>query len=281
MNNNFTHSIIGKIVGGIIGVLLLGPFGLIVGMLLGHLYDRRAASWMPQQRSQQDIFLHHLFALLGFMAKADGQVSQAEIDYTKKVMKRLNLNNAQCEQAMRSFYEGKNEGFDWIASAKTIKQISGLKHQRWLYVVMNAQVQMAYADGVVKDLLKPILQRIASILGLPALNFTYYDAIFGWQEFYQKAWQQQQQFHQQSYSQQGYSAPRKSSMSLSEAYALLGMNDKADEVEIKKAYRKMMSKYHPDKLMSKGLSDKEMQQATEKVQKIQAAYEQIREARRF
>lgn len=278
-NGGLPHSIIGKIVGGAIGLCLMGPFGLVVGVLLGHLYDRHVEQAIPTQSPQQEVFVKHLFGVLGFLAKADGQVSQAEINYTSHVMRQLRLSAAQRQRAMQAFYGGKREGFDWVAAVQAVRQIS-VRHKRWLHIFMNAQVQMAYADGVIKELLKPILQRMTTILGLPPINFAYYDAVFGWQDFYQRAWQQYQ--HQGGgYEGSSYQPPRQSSMSLQEAYSFLGMNEKMTEAEMKKVYRKMMSKYHPDKLMSKGLSEKEMQEATEKVQKIQAAYELIRRDRKF
>lgn len=286
-NNGFSHTIIGKIIGSIIGAIALGPIGLVIGFLLGHFYDTRMHSTMPRQRSQQEAFLHNLFALLGFVAKMDGQVSEAEIECARQVMRRLHLTATQKEQAIRAFSQGKHEHFDWVNAAQTIKQLSGAHHQRWAYIVMNSQVQMAYADGMIKEVLKPVLQRIATILGLPLLNFNYYDAIFGWQTFYHRAWQQYQEQASGAYSSssssydQHYAPSRKASMSLSQAYQLLGVSEQTTEAEIKKAYRKLMSKYHPDKLMSKGLSESEMQAATEKVQRFQAAYEVIRTAKRF
>ncbi len=60
---------------------------------------------------------------------------------------------------------------------------------------------------------------------------------------------------------------------------MLGVDATASDAEIKKAYRKLMSEHHPDKLAAKGLPDDMMKLATEKAQDIQAAYALIKEHR--
>jgi DnaJ like chaperone protein len=67
--------------------------------------------------------------------------------------------------------------------------------------------------------------------------------------------------------------------SLKDAYRLLGVDDKVNDVELKKAYRRLMSQHHPDKLVAKGLPEELIRDATEKTQQIKAAYELIRESR--
>ncbi len=90
--------------------------------------------------------------------------------------------------------------------------------------------------------------------------------------------QAQQRFYQ--YSQQAPFAQRKDA-SLHEAYALLGIKPDATDAEVKKAYRKLMSQHHPDKLVSKGLPEEMMVLAKEKTQQIRKAYETIRNQRKI
>lgn len=269
----------GKLIGFVIGMIVLPPLGGLIGLVIGHIIDVRAAQAMPRDKGSQKAYLHGLFACMGHIAKLDGQVSKREIDYASQVMSRLHLTAAHREEAMKSFYQGKRADFDLNAILQQVRQAAGGR-SKLLYLFINAQVQMAYADGVVKDQLKPVLQQMARALGVMQLNFAYYDAIFGWQQ----RWQQQQYHYQQqtggsSYQQHESMGQSPFSGSLSAAYKLLGVTEKATDAELKKAYRRLMSKYHPDKLMSKGLSEQEMQQATEKVQRIKAAYEQIRRSR--
>ncbi len=266
----------GKLIGFIIGTILLPPLGGLIGLVIGHFIDLRAAQMMPRDKGAQRDYLHGLFACLGYIAKLDGQVSQREIDYAGRVMSRLHLTAAHRQEAMKSFYQGKRPEFDLSATLQRVRQAAGGR-TKLLYLFVNSQVQMDYADGVVKDQLKPVLQQIAHALGITQLNFSYYDAIFGWQQRWQQQYQHYQQTGGSSYQQSTGRSPFTGS--LSEAYKLLGVSEKATDAELKKAYRRLMSKYHPDKLMSKGLSEQEMQKATEKVQRIKAAYEQIRQSR--
>ncbi|MGL4506273.1 MAG: DnaJ domain-containing protein, partial [Aeromonas sobria] len=66
---------------------------------------------------------------------------------------------------------------------------------------------------------------------------------------------------------------------LKDAYQLLGVSESDSDQDIKRAYRKEMSKHHPDKLAAKGLPPEMMEMAKEKTQEIQQAWEWIREAR--
>ena len=67
--------------------------------------------------------------------------------------------------------------------------------------------------------------------------------------------------------------------SLDEAYAILGVPADAGDDEVKRAYRRMMSQHHPDKLVAKGLPEEMMKIATQKTQEIKAAYDRIKSER--
>jgi DnaJ like chaperone protein len=80
----------------------------------------------------------------------------------------------------------------------------------------------------------------------------------------------------------GFGAQRQKSStqsSLSDAYAIVGVENTVSDAELKKAYRRLMSQHHPDKLVAKGLPDEMIKDATAKTQQIKAAYEQIRKTR--
>lgn len=266
---------VGKIICALIGMLFLGPIGFVVGLIIGHFIDKSSVRYTPENKAAQQAYIESYFAVMGYVAKLDGQVSQREIHFATLIMNRMRLNGLQREMAQKAFYQGKSSGFNLDEALDRLSHACG-RRRKLLYSFINSLVQMAYADGVVKNDLKPVLQQIARRLGLMPLNFGYYDAIFG----FQQRWQQG---GYQGHSQQGggyQQGPRQAfSGSANEAYTVLGVSSKASNAEVKKAYRKLMSEYHPDKLMSKGLSETEMQKATEKVQKIKAAYEAIKSKR--
>jgi DnaJ like chaperone protein len=77
----------------------------------------------------------------------------------------------------------------------------------------------------------------------------------------------------------GYQAAQSKQASIEDAYAMLALDKSVSDSELKKAYRRLMSQHHPDKLVSRGLPDEMIADATEKTQQIKSAYETIREAR--
>jgi len=74
-------------------------------------------------------------------------------------------------------------------------------------------------------------------------------------------------------------APRTETLSLNDAYAILNVKPEATDKEVKRAYRRLISQHHPDKLVSKGLPQEMMKMAAKKTDEIKKAYERIKEAR--
>ena len=66
---------------------------------------------------------------------------------------------------------------------------------------------------------------------------------------------------------------------LQQSYATLGLESNAGDQEVKRAYRKLVSKYHPDKLISQGLPDEMMEVSKRRVREINAAYDMIKASR--
>ena len=93
------------------------------------------------------------------------------------------------------------------------------------------------------------------------------------------SWQQNYQYQQQQRYQQAPEQPPPQVNALAAAYQLLGVEHSASHADVKRAYRKLMSAHHPDKLVSKGLPEDMMKLATEKTQAIQAAYDLISKSR--
>ncbi len=87
--------------------------------------------------------------------------------------------------------------------------------------------------------------------------------------------------YQSNGSRQGrYEPPLRAANQLEKAYRTLGVTSSTNDGEVKKAYRKLMSQNHPDKLVSKGLPEEMIKLATQKTQEIKLAYETICKARR-
>jgi DnaJ like chaperone protein len=129
---------------------------------------------------------------------------------------------------------------------------------------LEIQIQVAFADGTLDQEEREALHQIAKILGFSTRDLDrLLEMIIAGDQF----------------NQQGNRSPQSSKLQLSNAYKVLGCTPEMSEQEIKKAYRKLMSQHHPDKLMAKGLPPEMMEMAKQKTQDIQSAYEAVTKAR--
>ncbi|UAA39556.1 co-chaperone DjlA [Paraneptunicella aestuarii] len=94
------------------------------------------------------------------------------------------------------------------------------------------------------------------------------------------SWQHRQRSHSHSHQQQR-EPQYTQQQSIADAFRILGVKESDDAKTIKRAYRKLMSEHHPDKLVSKGLPKQAMELAKQKTQDIQAAYESVRKHKSF
>ncbi len=267
----------GKIIGGICGLLLAGPLGLLLGVIIGHFFDRgmHAQRWHfgADQHQAQQAFFNATFLVMGYIAKADGRVSEAEIQAARKAMQRLGLSEAHKQQAMLLFQRGKQADFNLEQTLAEL--IQACHHNKILLrLFIELQLQAALADSGLNPTKQRILQTICQRLGFAPLNFVFFEQLFGFQQRYQH--QHSQGGYQQQHNYRGASSTQ---LRLEDAYALLGVAATATDVEVKRAYRRMMSQHHPDKLVAKGLPEEMMKIATEKTQNIKAAYDRICDAR--
>lgn len=258
----------GKIIGAFFGALMAGPFGILLGLLVGNIFDKGFMSQgFTAQRNQHRIqfaYFKTTFQVMGHVAKSDGRVSEDEIRHARSIMQRMNLNQQQTMQAIGFFNEGKQVGFNLEEALTDL--IQSCHNQRiLLQMFVEIQFQAAEADGVASPVKQKILETICSHLGFSPMfaNFR--------QRFHQRAGGQSRGQRRQSY--------RPSRSSLEDDYALLNVKRDVSDAELKRAYRKLMSQNHPDKLISQGLPEEMIKLANEKTQKISAAYDRIKSAR--
>ena len=259
--------IYGKLVAGVIGLLLGGIVGLILGLLVGHAFDRGLLKTL-QFASPENIariktsFFNTTFQLLGHLAKADGRISQQEIDHTEQIFAQMQLTAAQREQAISMFRQGAAPEFSVDTAVAEFLAVCGPQKQLQQTMLLFL-VSMALADHELAAEERASLQRIAGLMG------------FGKAQLEQllRMAQAQEHFHGQS------SFGAQPGTSLDDAYAALGVSASISDKELKRAYRKLMSEHHPDKLIAKGVPEDMIKIATEKSQEIQAAYEMIRKSR--
>jgi len=257
----------GKIIAAIIGLLTLGPIGLLIGLIVGHYFDsgllRAKLFTSPEQLQRiQRSFFETSFLLLGYLAKSDGHISKEEVDHTENIIAQLQLDTAQRKEAIDLFQRGAKEDFDPEPTLFSFVDLCG-SHARLKQTLLIFQLSMALADTRIDDAEHAALQKIASLLGFSSAQL----------EQLLNMVRAQESFHQQA----GAPSP---TTSLADAYAALGMQDSASDQQVKRAYRKLMSENHPDKLIAQGVPEDMLKIGTEKSQEIQAAYEVIKKHRK-
>lgn len=262
----------GKILGMVIGFIFGGPVGVVIGLFLGHLVDqgflRKLLSSAIYSRTNQSrvqgVFFNATFMMMGYVAKSDGRVSENEIRAARHVMNNMGLSDSMKREAIRLFTEGKQPHFNPHDTIAQLKQVC-LFQPNLLRMFVEIQIQMAYADGrTISDRKRQVLESMCQQLGVTGFNFNQYEQRYRAEQNYQR------------YRQAPRQDPKRY---INDAYEVLGVASTSTDAEIKKAYRRLMSQHHPDKLMSKGLPPEMIKMATQKTQQIKSAYEQIRKAR--
>ena len=267
--------IFGKLLGALFGFAWFGFLGLLLGVYLGHQFDKAlrknfATPDANQQAKTQAAFFRATFVMMGYLAKADGQVSKEEIKWAEYVMGRMNLSADMRRSAIDYFNQGKNAELDLEQELQLFKNAVG-RHATVLQMFLEIQIQAAYADDEVSAAEMALLQQACAHLGISNLRF----------EVIHQRIKAERAFAQGQYQQRGGgSAAQTGRDQLREAYSVLGVEPDASDQEVKRAYRRLMSQHHPDKLVAKGLPEEMMKIAKEKTQEIQAAYETVKTHRK-
>jgi DnaJ like chaperone protein len=275
-------SFLGKVIGGACGFFAGGPLGSLLGAAIGHQFDRQIEAGgllefgldaSGRERIQM-AFYSATFSIMGHIAKADGRVTEAEIELARDVMARMELSEELRKTAIRLFGEGKQPGFPLDS---VIDQFRGECQRRYslIRIFIEIQLEAALADGALQAAEERLLLHICDRLKFSRFEFHAIRATLEAQLKLAGRWRQTQEGPQRRVR-GGRQEP-----SLEDAYSALGVKPKASTGEIKRAYRRMMSQHHPDKLVAKGLPEQMVKLANEKTQQISKAYEIVRKARNF
>ena len=254
----------GKIIGGVIGLFRGGIMGAVVGALLGHIVDRFLAGVLSVGATRK-AFFNALFGSLGALAKADGQVTREEIRMVESLMQQMRITGDDRQRAIRLFNQGKQADFDLEAALQPFAQLSVVR-QDLRQMFMQILVEAAFSSGTVSQAEQALLARVAGVLRIPGQVLSAMLAARGMGGAgYERA----------------SGGPARALTGLDQAYAHLGLTSKATDAEVKRAYRKLVSQYHPDKLVSHGLPEEMMEVAKTRVREINTAYDRIKHARGF
>jgi DnaJ like chaperone protein len=257
----------GKVLGFLFGFMLSkNIFGALLGAWLGHRFDKSRGYDFDSlhtegEQSRQALFFYTAFSVMGHMAKAKGRVTEHEIAFATAYMDKLSLKGELREQAQEAFREGKAAGFPLKERLDKFKKLSGARYDL-LLMFMEIQIQVAFADGQLDPTERDVLHDIAQSLGFSSTDL---DRLL---EMIMAG----EAFHRQS-GHNGNAGSFNTKSQLSNAYKVLGVSKSTPMKDIKKAYKKLMSQHHPDKLIAKGLPPEMMESAKQKTQDVQAAYD--------
>lgn len=265
----------GKLICAFLGYKMGGIFGGLLGLWLGHAFDRALSHNSllmtgAGRKKIQRLFLETSFQLIGHIAKADGRVSEAEIAQTENLMTRMGLSPEHRKEAIELFKRGTLESFDFSGTLANFKQET--KANRNLSMsLLELLISVALADGKLDPEEQTVLHNTAAGLGMNTAQFDQLlQMILAQNNFsYSAGGSSQYQGAQQS-------TPADQ---LKQAYQALGVSEDIDNAGLKKAYRRLMSQHHPDKLIARGVPEDMIKIATEKSQQIQAAYEMVKKSR--
>jgi len=270
----------GKIIGGTLGLLALGPIGAALGAFIGHQFDSGQISVAmftggPDPRLVNQLFFPTAFRVMGHIAKADGRVTEQEIASARAVMHAMHLQPDQIQAAIGYFNEGKQPEFDLDAALARLRaSIARTPDLAQFFVEIQLQASIA-GDGL-SEVPRARLQRVAMLLGLSANDFARLESLL---RFRQGASMGAGAGANGRGGGAGMGAAAASQERIAQAYSLLEAAAQMSDEDVVKAYRRQMSRHHPDKLRANGLPQSMLERAKERTQQIQAAYELIRERR--
>ncbi len=245
-----------KWIGAAIGWSFGGPIGAIIGLALGSVVDsmggdklvyeeaQRTGGYNRTQQTQPGDFEVSLLILASIVIKADGKQDQRELDFVRNQFVSM-YGKERANQAFKLFKEiNKQQNISTRQVCLQIKQM--MEHASRLQLI-HFLFGIAKADGAVTEDEVAQIYTIAGYLGISHNDYESIKAMF-----YKSA---------------------------DNAYKILEIDKTATNDEIKKAYRTMAKKYHPDKVIHLG---KEHQQGAEdKFKQVQEAYEHLQKERGF
>jgi DnaJ like chaperone protein len=219
----------------------------------------------------QALLFPALFRVMGHVAKADGRVSEREINAARTMMGALRLGPAQVQAAIGYFGEGKEPGFSLDGALAGLQPLLRTYPQVAQFF-LEIELQAALAGNDLAPAPRARLMRAANLLGLDDRDFQRMELMMRWRMGAARG-------------AGGPGAPGAAPSAadqaerLRQAYALLEAGPADSNEVLTKAYRRQMSRNHPDKLQGKGLPEAMLERAKERTQQIQAAWELLRAER--
>jgi DnaJ like chaperone protein len=276
----------GKIIGAILGFVIgRGLLGALVGLVIGHQFDtmaRRNSGRLARRPAPGQVgadgevrpgdpaelrraFFETTFQVMGHVAKSDGRVTELEIDAAREAMRRFALGEQERQRAIELFSAGKSADFPLEGTLERLRWLTG-DAADLCRLFVQIQLEAALQGNGLGDRPRAVFQRICRTLGISPLEFASLEAML--------------RMHRGGQAGQGRAGEEAAKAArLGDAYEVLGVDATATDAEVTRAFRKLMSQNHPDKLVAQGLPESMIAAAHERTQRILEAYELIKNHR--
>lgn len=238
----------GKILGGGLGFLVGGPLGAVLGAVVGHNAldsGNSSGGLLSNLENKQTIYFTATFSMLGKLAKADGVVTQQEVDVIDRVMREnLKLTPQARDWAIRIFNEAKNSNQRFEDFAQQFYSEFGGSEQV-LASIIDLLLLVGHADGQLSEPEEALI--------LSAVR------IFRLEDRYQ---QLKGRFS---------GVPE----DINRFYTILGAKQGDSLATVKRKYRKLAMEYHPDRIQAQGMAPELASAAEDKFKEIQNAMDMV------
>ena len=245
--------------------------GAAIGAALGHQYDAAqdedepssSGGYLPPGRAAEQFFIS-TFRIMGHVAKSDGRVSEAEIAAARSIMAALRLDSMQVAVAIEEFSKGKEKSFDLAGEMANLRRALADRPDL-ARIFMEIQVRAALAGNNLEGPARKYVSRVASNLGISTIELAQIEAVL--------------RIRRDNFQREAQQPAARRTVQIELAYKVLEVEATATNDEIVKAYRRQLSRHHPDKLKANGLPESMLEHAKERTQQIIEAYEVIKERR--
>lgn len=260
----------GKVIGTLGGLATGRPWMALIGILLGHQFDRGFADRFTRfgpdvsaARLEQlpQPYVRALFETMGHLAKADGRVTEHEIRAVRTLMHRLGLGPSEIRRAINWFESGKEASYPLVATLRTLRGQSARRaDMRGLFVRLLMEVALSKSSLHQSE--RAIIWTICKELDIGRVELAQLEAMLRAQRGFRKS-----------------AAGAADSKRVNDAYGTLGVDRSSTNDEIKKAYRRLMNKTHPDKLASANPDAAVLAEAERRTREVRGAYELLKARR--
>ena len=258
----------GKVIGTLAGLATLKPWFAVLGLFLGHQFDRGFADRYRNFEEQgakvgrvSDDFVRYLFQAMGHLAMTDGRVSEEEIRAARMILLRLGLGPSSVRRAINWFEDGKRPGFPLWQSIREARRVS-LKSASHRSLFVRLLLEVVLAKDSLKKEERALIWSICTEFDIGRVELAQLEAMIRAQKGFKRS-----------------PAGDADAARVRSAYHALGMTPDASNDEIKKAYRRLMNRNHPDKIAGSNPDKAALAEAERRTREVRGAYEMLKARR--